>query len=107
MAHSCYLVDASPTDESPSFLFVGLSEALPDGKSGKYFFNLFWRDEEATSKDFWTYSASREELYETALEKTKHLPPKLRSIVEYNNHGWNPYWHVTNTTSTERLDPKG
>ncbi|KAI1104555.1 putative monooxygenase [Jackrogersella minutella] len=82
MGHSCYLVDVSPTDENPSFLFVGLSEAYDDGKSGKYFFNLFWRDEEATKRDFWPYSASREKLYETALEKTKHLPAKLRSIVE-------------------------
>ncbi|KAL7621329.1 hypothetical protein AAE478_008650 [Parahypoxylon ruwenzoriense] len=82
MGHSCYLVDVSPIEDSPSFLFVGLSETLPDGKSGKYFFNLFWRDEDATKKDFWTYSASREKLYEAALEKTNHLPPKLRSIVE-------------------------
>lgn len=82
MGHSCYLVDVSPNDENPSFLFVGLSEALPDGKSGKYFFNLFWREEEASKRDFWTYSATREKLYETALEKTKHLPAKLRSIVE-------------------------
>ncbi|KAI1764921.1 putative monooxygenase [Hypoxylon sp. FL1150] len=82
MGHSCYLVDVSPTDDAPSFLFVGLSETLPDGKSGKYFFNLFWRDEAATSKDFWTYSADREELFRTAVEKTKHLPAKLRSIVE-------------------------
>ncbi|KAI1466581.1 putative monooxygenase [Daldinia caldariorum] len=82
MGASCYLVDASLTDESPSFLFVGLSEVFPDGKSGRYFFNLFWRDEAATRKGFWTYSASSEKLYETALEKTKHLPPKFRSIIE-------------------------
>ncbi|KAI0379109.1 putative monooxygenase [Hypomontagnella monticulosa] len=106
MAHSCYLVDASQTDESPSFLFVGLSEALPDGKSGKYFFNLFWREEEATKKDFWTYSASREKLYETAVEKTKHLPPKLRSIVERTGpHGMKqpPIHFWTLTMESEQL----
>ncbi|KAI1473836.1 putative monooxygenase [Daldinia eschscholtzii] len=80
MGVSCYLVDASLTDETPSFFFVGLSEVFPDGKSGRYYFNIFWRDENATKKDFWTYSASSEKLYETALEKTKHLPPKFRSI---------------------------
>ncbi|OTB11032.1 hypothetical protein K445DRAFT_27083 [Daldinia sp. EC12] len=82
MGVSCYLVDASLTDETPSFFFVGLSEVFPDGKSGRYYFNIFWRDENATKKDFWTYSASSEKLYETALEKTKHLPAKFRSIVE-------------------------
>ncbi|KAI8958602.1 putative monooxygenase [Daldinia sp. FL1419] len=79
---SCYLVGASLTDESPSFFFVGLNEVLPDGKSGKYYFHMFWRDDEATKKSYWTYSNTKEKLYETALEKTKHLPPKFRSIVE-------------------------
>ena len=82
MGASCYLVDASLTDGTPSSFFVGLGEVFPDGKSGRYYFNLFWRDEDATSKNFWTYSATREKLYETVLEKTKHLPPKFRSIVE-------------------------
>ncbi|KAI1648214.1 putative monooxygenase [Daldinia loculata] len=106
---SCYLVDASLTDEAPSFLFVGLSEAFPDGKSGKYFFNLFWRDDEATKKDFWTYSASSEKLYETALEKTKHLPAKFRSIVEKTGpEGMkNPPLHIYTLTMDPELLPKG
>ena len=82
MGASCYLVDASLTDGTPSFFFVGLGEVFPDEKSGRDYFNLFWRDEDATSENFWTHSASREKLYETVLEKTKHLPPKFRSIVE-------------------------
>ncbi|KAF3064198.1 hypothetical protein GL218_02381 [Daldinia childiae] len=106
---SCYIVDASLTDEAPSFLFVGLSEAYPDGKSGKYFFNLFWRDDEATKKDFWTYSASSEKLYETALEKTKHLPAKFRSIVEKTGpQGMkNPPLHIYTLTMDPELLPKG
>ncbi|KAI2781454.1 putative monooxygenase [Daldinia loculata] len=106
---SCYLVDASLTGEAPSFLFVGLSEAFPDGKSGKYFFNLFWRDDEATKKDFWTYSASSEKLYETALEKTKHLPAKFRSIVEKTGpEGMkNPPLHIYTLTMDPELLPKG
>ncbi|OTA91349.1 hypothetical protein M434DRAFT_388951 [Hypoxylon sp. CO27-5] len=82
MGHSCYLVDASPNEEAPAFLFIGLNEALADGKSGKYYFNLFWRDEEATKEDFWTGTASKEKLFETVLEKTKHLPPKFTSIIQ-------------------------
>ncbi|KAI0847611.1 putative monooxygenase [Daldinia vernicosa] len=106
---SCYLVDASLTDEAPSFFFVGLSEAYPDGKSGKYFFNLFWRDDEATKKDFWTYSASSEKLYETALEKTKHLPAKFRSIVEKTGPGGmkTPPLHIYTLTMDPELLPKG
>ncbi|KAI0119472.1 putative monooxygenase [Daldinia grandis] len=106
---SCYLVDASLTDEAPSFLFVGLSEAFPDGKSGKYFFSLFWRDDEATKKDFWTYSASSEKLYETALEKTKHLPAKFRSIVRKTGPGGmkNPPLHIYTLTMDPELLPKG
>lgn len=82
MGHSCYLVDASPTEDAPAFLFIGLNEALADGKSGKYYFNLFWRDEEATKDDFWTGTATKEKLFETVLEKTKHLPSKFTSIIQ-------------------------
>ncbi|KAI0010893.1 putative monooxygenase [Xylariaceae sp. FL0662B] len=82
LGHSCYLVDVSPSKETPSFLFVGLSEVFPDGKSARYFYNLFWRDEDATKVDFWPYSASREQLHEAAHQKTKHLPPQLRAIVD-------------------------
>ncbi|KAI0838269.1 putative monooxygenase [Hypoxylon sp. FL0890] len=82
MGHSCYLVDVSPNDEAPAFLFVGLNEANADGKSGKYYYNLFWRDEEATKEDFWTCTASKEKLHETVMEKTKHLPPKLTTMIQ-------------------------
>ncbi|KAI1407792.1 putative monooxygenase [Hypoxylon sp. FL1857] len=82
MGHSCYLVDVSPNVQAPGFLFVGLNEAHADGKSGKYYYNLFWRDEEATKEDYWTNTASKEKLHQTVLEKTKHLPPKLTSIIE-------------------------
>ncbi|KAI1091996.1 putative monooxygenase [Rostrohypoxylon terebratum] len=82
LGHSCYLIDMSPNDDEPAFLFCGLSEAFEDGKSGRYYYNMFWRDEGATSKDFWPYSASKEELYDYALKKTAHLPDKLRSIVK-------------------------
>ena len=61
--------------------FVGLQSVAADAQSAKYDWFLVWEDDKAGKSDFWIHSASKEELYQFALEKTKDLDPKSTEII--------------------------
>lgn len=82
MGHSGYVVGYTDSDGVKVHNFAGLSEVLPDGKSGKYYFHCFLRDESARHEGHWTQTATQEELLAEARRKTKNLPAKFRTLID-------------------------
>jgi hypothetical protein len=82
LAHSAYLVDISDETGTLGHIFTGLARVSPDGKSGLYFFNLMWRDSGIVAGGHWSETASKEKLYEAAIERTKTVPPKYKEVIE-------------------------
>ncbi|KAI0480929.1 FAD/NAD(P)-binding domain-containing protein [Xylariaceae sp. FL0804] len=78
MGHSAYMT--SPADGS-CVLFVGLNQAHADQRSGDYYWNLTWDDEDAGRPDYWLKSASRAKKLERALEMTQHVDPRFSEVI--------------------------
>lgn len=51
-------------------------------KSGRYCWSMTYFDPAASNLPHWTTSASKETRYKLMLEKTSHLLPEFREIVE-------------------------
>ena len=76
LAHSAYVAAAENYH-----LYVGLAEALPDGTGTKYYWFLNFYDVDAENEPHWTATASKQKMYEFALEKTRTLDPRFSEIV--------------------------
>ena len=76
LAHSAYVAAAE------SFhLYVGLKEVSADGTAATYYWYLNFYDPEAANEPYWTASASKEEMYKFAVQKTQPLDPTYSRIV--------------------------
>jgi 2-polyprenyl-6-methoxyphenol hydroxylase-like FAD-dependent oxidoreductase len=83
LGYSGYVAsDASSKGDGRGQMFVGLNSVNEDGKSGNYYWSMTYFDPSASTLPHWTSSASRERKYELALEKTSHLLPEFREIIE-------------------------
>ncbi|KAI0506468.1 putative monooxygenase [Xylaria bambusicola] len=82
LGHSLYIVDMDSINGAPMIFLVTLIEMNPDGESGKIGWALIWPDEGATEKDFWTYKATGQELYDFVVSKTKDLPVKYLTTLK-------------------------
>ena len=76
LAHSAYVAAAENYH-----LYVGLKEVLADGKEARYYWFLNFYDNEAVSEPFWTATASKEAMYNFAMQKTQTLNPAYSRIV--------------------------
>ncbi len=77
LGHSAWFV---PT---PNFyLFGGLTETLPDGKSGSYYWLLYTKDVNASNPDHWLRKASQEEKYEYATKTIAAMDPKFQELIK-------------------------
>ncbi|KAF4445492.1 FAD/NAD(P)-binding domain-containing protein [Fusarium austroafricanum] len=54
-------------------LFVGVKDVAEDLKSAQYYWMFGWQDQEATKKDFWTTSASREDMHAYVMSHLDNL----------------------------------
>ncbi|KAI0122659.1 putative monooxygenase [Daldinia grandis] len=79
IAHSSYI--AVGPASSKYFLFVGLNQVNPDGKSGRYYWFIAAQDPSITDEDHWTKSASQAELYDYVVNLTSTLEPRLSEII--------------------------
>ena len=62
-------------------LYVGLSSVFSDASGGNYYWFLNVYDPQAINEPYWTASASKREMLDYALEKTKALHPRFGEIV--------------------------
>ncbi|KAI8963571.1 putative monooxygenase [Daldinia sp. FL1419] len=79
LGHSAYV--AGDTVSQNYFLFVGLNEVSPDGKSGRYYWFTAEKDPTIANEDHWARSASQEELYDYVTKLTSTLDPKFSEVV--------------------------
>jgi 2-polyprenyl-6-methoxyphenol hydroxylase-like FAD-dependent oxidoreductase len=67
-------------------VFAALNRVSEDGKTGFYYFILFWVDRNAPNttdeNPVWTIGASQEQLGAFAREKTRSYPNHLRELVD-------------------------
>lgn len=83
LGYSGYVAsDASSKGDGRGQMFVGVNSVSADGKSGNYYWSMSYFDPSASNLPHWTSSASKERKYEFALEKTSHLLPEFREIIE-------------------------
>ena len=76
LGHSVYVA------LGPGFrLFCGLNSITPDAAFANYYWMVAWHDPVAAQEPYWTATASKQESYEAALEKTKSLDPKFTEII--------------------------
>jgi 2-polyprenyl-6-methoxyphenol hydroxylase-like FAD-dependent oxidoreductase len=61
---------------------IGTRAVQEDRSSASYYYALCFRSERPEVDSVWAETASKEELYNKALELTKDMPPLLRSMVE-------------------------
>jgi len=82
LGHSAYIAsDTASADPAAGVLFAGLNSVSDDARSGNYYWSVTYADPTAASPPHWTSSASKEELFKLAVDKTQHLLPEFRSIV--------------------------
>ena len=62
--------------------FVGLHYVLPDGLSGRYYWNFMQADSDVPNPDHWLQKASQQEKLDYSLKLKTNMPPKLREIFE-------------------------
>ncbi|KAL9079051.1 MAG: hypothetical protein Q9157_002019 [Trypethelium eluteriae] len=77
IGHSIYIAVAP----KGSRLFVGLNSISQDKESARYYWFVSWPDQAASQEPYWTATASKQESYDTAVEKTETLDPKLTEII--------------------------
>ena len=68
-------------------IYVGLKQVFADGERAAYYWFLNFYDTEAAKQgdNFWTASASKQDMYDFVVEKTKSLYPKYTEIVRRTN----------------------
>ncbi|KAI0132804.1 hypothetical protein BJ170DRAFT_680681 [Xylariales sp. AK1849] len=79
LGHSAYA--ALPPDFS-YWLFTGLDQARPDGKSGDYYWFFMMADPKVGEPDHWLRTASQDEKLAYVKMKTASLEPKFREVIE-------------------------
>jgi 2-polyprenyl-6-methoxyphenol hydroxylase-like FAD-dependent oxidoreductase len=62
---------------------IGLRSILPDRSSANYYYALCFYSATPEVDSVWAQTASKESLYEKAVEITKDMPPLLKNIIEY------------------------
>lgn len=78
LANSCYVAGY----RSDCSLFVGLNSVSADGKSGRYYWSVSYRDESARQRPNWIAAASREDLYSIARRKLDKLNPRFLEVLD-------------------------
>lgn len=78
LAHSCY-VAGYPHEGG---VFVGLNSVSEDGKSGRYYWSVWYLDEAAGGRSHWTSTAEKSVLHKFALEKVAQLNPAFLEVME-------------------------
>ncbi|KAI1378166.1 putative monooxygenase [Hypoxylon crocopeplum] len=78
LGHSCY-VNAGPGNY---YVFVGLSQVNPDGKSGKYYWFFIGDDADVGNEDHWLRSASQSEKLEHVIKTTSTLKPVFTEVIK-------------------------
>ena len=76
LAHSAYVAAADNFH-----LYAGLKEVAPSGDSACFYWFLNFYDVEASKEPFWTATATKQEMHEFALEKSKALSSTYSRIV--------------------------
>ncbi|KAI1385955.1 putative monooxygenase [Hypoxylon trugodes] len=79
LGHSSWTV--SGPEDSGYYLFVGLRQVSPDGKSGEYYWFIVVRDENVDKEDHWLRVASQSEKLRRAFEICQTLDPKYSEII--------------------------
>lgn len=83
LGYSGYVAsDAGSKGDGRGQMFAGLNSVSEDGKSGNYYWAMTYFDPTASNLPHWTSSVSKERRYKLALEKTSHLLPEFREIIE-------------------------
>lgn len=81
LAHSAYVAASSSYH-----LYVGLKSVLPNGAGADYYWYLNFYDHKAAyDQPFWTATASKQEMYDFAIQKTASLDPRFSEIVRLTN----------------------
>lgn len=82
LGYSGYVAsDAGSKGDGRGGMFVGLNSVSSDGKSGSYYWSMTYFDPAASNLPHWTSSATKEERYKLALEKTNHHLPDFTEII--------------------------
>ncbi len=81
LGYSGYVATDPSVGADGGALFAGLNSVSADGKAGKYYWAVSYRDEAARNLPYWTAAATEERLYDLAVDKTSHLDPRLTEIV--------------------------
>lgn len=78
------LGSAAIISSSPGVRYlIGLRSIQPDRSSANYYYALCFYSDNPKVDSAWAQTASKEELYQRALEITKDMPPLLKNIIEY------------------------
>ena len=64
-----------------SRIFCGLNSVSSDTATARYYWLVVWRDPVAAGEPYWTVNASKQKMYDAALEKMKSLDPKFTEII--------------------------
>ncbi|KAI8624184.1 putative monooxygenase [Xylariaceae sp. FL1651] len=63
--------------------FMSFTDKIaPDAKSGKFYFSLIWKDPAAAEKDFWIYSATKEQLYKCMRQRAATIPTRFSNVIK-------------------------
>jgi 2-polyprenyl-6-methoxyphenol hydroxylase-like FAD-dependent oxidoreductase len=78
IAHSAYVALGDGF-----FSFAGLKSIADDAQSATYYWFVIWNDEDAARdpENYWTTKASKQQLYDFAVEKSKGLESRLTEII--------------------------
>lgn len=94
LSHSGFIVEFPGAEDGRMYhLFMSLDTVSPatdsDGNTKKpgqaganYYFHLTGNDDNADRDDFWTYSATAEELLGFLKRQCRDLPPKWRGVLD-------------------------
>ncbi|EED23148.1 monoxygenase, putative [Talaromyces stipitatus ATCC 10500] len=82
LGHSAWICNINVDDLIG--VFGGVNEVHTSGKSGDYYWSVAWQDDTVPihKSDYWTQTATKEELHSFAVQKVRRLPDKLRKIIE-------------------------
>ncbi|KAI0469851.1 hypothetical protein GGR56DRAFT_679072 [Xylariaceae sp. FL0804] len=86
--------------------FVGLHHVLPDGLSGRYYWNFMEPDAQMSSPNHWLQEASGQDKLDHVLKAVADLPDSLREIFEMTPvEGIKPESHVWRDIELESQGP--
>ena len=62
-------------------LFVGLKNVADDQQSADSYWLINWRDPAGAEDSFWTKHASKQEMYDFAVKRSKEIHPSLTEVI--------------------------